>query len=110
MKRCGGPSPNVRRCETPEHYLGRAPMSTQTRPTAFGRIFPPRADWLACAPTEEVLDPFLAIVDTHHHLWRAPGRYLVDDLFADTLTGHNIEATVFVECRQAYHTSGPVEL
>jgi predicted TIM-barrel fold metal-dependent hydrolase len=85
-------------------------MSTETRPTAFGRIFAPRVDWLARAPAEEVIDPGLAIVDTHHHLWRAPGRYLVDDLFADTSTGHNVEATVFVECRQGYHTTGPVEL
>jgi len=50
-------------------------MSTETPPTAFGRIFAPRVDWLARAPAEEVIDPGLAIVDTHHHLWRAPGRY-----------------------------------
>ena len=85
-------------------------MSTEIRPTAFGRIFAPRADWLARAPAEEVIDPGLAIVDTHHHLWHAPGRYLIDDHFSDTSTGHNIEATVFVECRQGYRTTGPVEL
>jgi L-fuconolactonase len=85
-------------------------MSTGTPPTPFGRIFAPRAVWLARAPFEEVIDPDLAIVDTHHHLWSAPGRYLVDDLFSDTSTGHNVEATVFVECRQGYRTTGPVEL
>jgi predicted TIM-barrel fold metal-dependent hydrolase len=85
-------------------------MSTGTRPTAFGRIFAPREDWLARAPAEEVIDPGLAIVDTHHHLWSAPGRYLVDDLLSDTSSGHNVVASVFVECRQSYRTDGPVEL
>src|SRR5262245_28533060 len=85
-------------------------MNTDTGPTAFGRIFAPRVDWLARAPFEEVIDPDLAIVDTHHHLWNAPGRYLLDELYSDTSTGHNIQATVFVECRQGYRTTGPVEL
>jgi len=85
-------------------------MDTSTRPTAFGRIFAPREDWLASAPAEEVLDPGLAIVDPHHHLWSAPGRYLVDDLLSDTASSHNVAATVFVECRQSYRTDGPVEL
>jgi predicted TIM-barrel fold metal-dependent hydrolase len=85
-------------------------MGTRTRPAVFGRIFAPREDWLARAPTEEVIDPGLAIVDTHHHLWSAPGHYLVDDLLSDTSSGHNVEATVFVECRQSYRTDRPVEL
>jgi len=84
-------------------------MGTGTRPTAFGRIFAPREDWLARAPAEEVIDPGLAIVDTHHHLWSAPGRYLVDDLLLDTSSGHNVQSTVFVECRQSYRTDGPIE-
>ena len=29
---------------------------------------------------------------------------------ADTGTGHNIEATVFIECRTNYRTDGPVEM
>ena len=45
-------------------------MSVDHQPTAFGRIFPAREDWLARAPVEEILEPELAIVDTHHHLWR----------------------------------------
>ena len=36
--------------------------------------------------------------------------YLLDDLHADTGSGHRIEATVFVECSWAYRTDGPVEL
>jgi predicted TIM-barrel fold metal-dependent hydrolase len=85
-------------------------MSANNQPTAFGRIFAPREDWLARAPAEEILSPELAIIDTHHHLWNAPGRYLVDDLLADTASGHNIEATVFIDCRQSYRKDGPVEL
>jgi predicted TIM-barrel fold metal-dependent hydrolase len=80
------------------------------RTTAFGRIFAPRADWLARAPGEDIIDADLAIIDTHHHLWTEPGRYLVDDLLADTSSGHNVVATVFVDCRQGYRTDGPAEL
>jgi predicted TIM-barrel fold metal-dependent hydrolase len=85
-------------------------MSANKQSTAFGRIFAPREAWLALAPAEEILEPELAIVDTHHHLWSAPGRYLVDDLLSDSESGHNIQATVFVECRQSYRTDGPAEL
>jgi hypothetical protein len=85
-------------------------MSANNQPTAFGRIFAPREDWLARAPAEEILEPELAIIDTHHHLWNAPGRYLVDDLSADAASGQKIEATVFIDCRQSYRKDGPVEL
>jgi predicted TIM-barrel fold metal-dependent hydrolase len=85
-------------------------MSADQQPTAYGRIFAPREAWLARAPAEAILEPGLAIIDTHHHLWSAPGRYLVEDLLADTASGHNVEATVFIDCRQSYRTDGPVEL
>jgi L-fuconolactonase len=85
-------------------------MSASHQPTAYGRIFAPREDWLARAPAEEIRNPGLAIIDTHHHLWSEPGRYLVDDLLADTASGHNVEATVYIDCRQSYRKDGPVEL
>jgi L-fuconolactonase len=85
-------------------------MSVDHQPTAFGRIFPAREDWLARAPVEKILEPELAIVDTHHHLWSERGRYLVEELLADTGTGHNVEATVFIECRTNYRTDGPIEM
>jgi L-fuconolactonase len=78
--------------------------------TAYGRIFAPRQEWLAHAPAEEILEPEIAIIDTHHHLWSAPGRYLVEDVLVDTASGHNVEATVFIECRSNYRTHGPIEL
>lgn len=50
----------------------------------------------------------MAIVDAHHHLWDRPGqRYLLDDLLRDTNTGHDIRATVFVQCRTMYRCDGP---
>ena len=36
--------------------------------------------------------------------------YLLEDLWADTGSGHNIERTVFVECRASYRPDGPEEL
>ena len=70
---------------------------------------------------EPILEPELPIVDPHHHLWdrrtyAAPAggehpfmtaiadarRYLLDELLADTGSGHNVVATVFVECGAFY--------
>ena len=64
--------------------------------------------WLASV-TEEIIEPALPIVDPHHHLWRHRGlpAYLVDQLWADTGSGHNVVKTVFVECHAEYLTTGP---
>ena len=78
---------------------------------------------------EPILEPELPIIDPHHHLWdrrnyatpQAPDhpfmtaikdarRYLLDELMADTGSGHNVVATVFVECGAFYKADGPVEL
>jgi len=78
---------------------------------------------------EAILDPELPIVDPHHHLWDqktyAPPsadehpfvtaiadarRYLLDQLLADTTSGHNIRGTVFVECGAFYKASGPAAM
>jgi L-fuconolactonase len=70
----------------------------------------PNAAWLA-QRVEDALDPALPIIDPHHHLWERPGdRYFLDELLADTETGHNIVATVFVQCVWAYRTAGPEAL
>ena len=37
-------------------------------------------------------------------------RYLLDELLADTGSGHNVVATVFLECGAIYRADGPVEL
>lgn len=77
----------------------------------FGRIFPPNLEWLQKQPVETILDANLAIIDTHHHLWDYPNnRYLLDELVNDLRSGHNVVATVYVECQAMYRKEGPVEM
>jgi L-fuconolactonase len=69
-----------------------------------------RESWLDLVQ-EEILEPDLPIIDPHHHLWDHPGeRYLLPDLLRDTGTGHDIRATVFVQCGAMYRAGGPGEL
>ena len=70
---------------------------------------PIRQDWLA-QWQEEILEPDLPIVDPHHHLWDVPDwdtRYLLDELLADLDSGHNIVATVFLQCWSMHKADGP---
>ncbi len=71
----------------------------------------PDPAWLARL-REDVLEPGLPIIDPHHHLWDRPGnRYFLDDLLADTEGGgHNVRATVFLQCGAFYREDGPEEL
>jgi len=72
-------------------------------------------DWHALT-SEASLEPELPICDPHHHLWdrrtaRIPyQRYLIDELTADTASGHNVRSTVFIECRSMYRKDGPQEM
>src|SRR6204780_5730800 len=80
------------------------------------------------AATESILEPDLPIIDPHHHLWDWPAailaarpapehgfttvvrramRYLLPELLAALNTGHNIRATVFVQCGAMYRADGP---
>ena len=61
---------------------------------------------------EDVIEPERRIVDPHHHLWDRPGfgSYMLQDLWADTGSGHDVEQTVFVECRTSWRTDGPEAL
>jgi L-fuconolactonase len=69
-----------------------------------------KAKWRA-QHREEILEPELPIIDPHHHLWVRPGnRYLIDEFLADAQSGHNIKASVFVECGSFYRKGGPVEM
>src|SRR5437660_9927552 len=76
---------------------------------AFGRIFAPREDWLANAQPEAILEPDLAIIDSHHHLWEEPGRYLLENYLADAGTGHNLVASVYIESGSHQRSKGPAE-
>lgn len=75
--------------------------------------------------TEQILEPDLPIVDPHHHLWdlrplmgafpeprhdfleaiAGAAYYTFDALHADTHSGHNVVATVFMECGAFYDAS-----
>ncbi|QQO35576.1 amidohydrolase family protein [Bradyrhizobium diazoefficiens] len=79
---------------------------------------------------ESILEPTRPIIDPHHHLWdlsrrvaasAAPRdpfddvrvhtpRYLLDELLADLNSGHNIRATVHLECDSMYRASGANEM
>lgn len=68
-----------------------------------------RAQWRA-QTREDILEPDLPIIDPHHHLWDRPGnRYLLDEFLADARSGHNIKASVFVDCGSFYRKHGPAE-
>lgn len=68
-------------------------------------------DWLALVQ-EDIMDADRAIIDPHHHLWRKrfDRDYLLEDLWQDTGSGHNIKQTVFIECRAFYHKDAPEHL
>lgn len=68
-------------------------------------------DWLALVK-EDVIDADRPIIDPHHHLWRKRFNkdYLLDDLWQDTNSGHNIRQTVFIECRAFYDKEAPSHL
>lgn len=79
----------------------QGPSLTPSRQVAI------REAWLA-RRQEPILEPALPIIDPHHHLWDHPGeRYFLDDLLRDTATGHDIRATVFIQCGAMYRAEGP---
>jgi hypothetical protein len=92
---------------SPAHAQTSAPAA----PAAAGGAPPaPRYGDPACwaQRKEEILEPALEIVDPHHHLWDRDGhRNLLDQLLADTGSGHNITQSVFIECGRA---NGPTEM
>src|SRR5439155_13497725 len=98
--------------------LRPAPVQSQTRTApavAVPGSAPPGARYGDPAwweqRKEEILEPALEIVDPHHHLWVRKGhRYLLDQLLADTDSGHNITQSVFIECGEMYRADGPAEM
>ena len=83
-------------------------MAASTAPASKSGLYAdPREDWLA-QHTEEIIDPARPIVDPHHHLWDRGGlRYMIEEMAADIASGHNIVATVYVDCRSMYRAHGP---
>ena len=83
------------------------PASDQTFSPAH---IPVRPEWLEVI-REEILEPERPIVDPHHHLWDRPGqRYMFEEFLEDIRSGHNIQSTVFIQCRSMYRASGAVEM
>ncbi|MAK60563.1 MAG: amidohydrolase [Ponticaulis sp.] len=70
-----------------------------------------RDDWLAQF-SEDILEPEREIVDPHHHLWigRGGSDYLLEHLWKDTGSGHNVVETMFMECHWSYRKDGPEHL
>jgi len=95
---------------TPAHAQTGAPAAPVTPGSAPpGSRYGDPAWW--AQRKEEILEPALEIVDPHHHLWDRKGhRYLLDQLLADTGSGHNIARSVFVECGEMYRADGPAEM
>ena len=90
-------------------------MSADATGEYRGLIFRNDADltaWLAKRPREAALEPALPIIDPHHHFWDTPhrGRYFLPELLEDIGGGHNIVATVFLECQAMYRKHGPAEM
>ncbi|MBX9749149.1 MAG: amidohydrolase family protein [Roseococcus sp.] len=57
-----------------------------------------------------MLDAGLPIIDPHHHIWeQVDQRYLLPELLADTGSGHDIRATVFIQCASQYDMAEPPE-
>ena len=83
-------------------------MAGSTIPAVkLGLYTEPRKDWLA-QHVEAIIDPARPIIDPHHHLWDRSGeRYLLEDIVADVTSGHNVIATVYVDCRSMYRKNGP---
>ena len=91
--------------------VGGVRWSSSRQPARFGRIHTPDNAWLATGPAEQILEPELPIIDTHHHLWQRPDhRYLLHELLADLDSGHRVVATVFLQCHAMYRASGPEEM
>src|SRR5260370_36808073 len=81
--------------------------ASNTPASKSGLYADPREDWLALRK-EEVIDPARPIVDPHHQLWDRGGlRYMIEEMRDDIASGHNIAASVYVDCRSMYRAHGP---
>jgi len=84
---------------------------TSSKAASSSNYLAVRPDWLARG-VEEALEPDLPIIDAHHHLWDRPNwRYLFDEYLADiAASGHNVAASVFVQCQAMYRADGPAAM
>ncbi len=95
-----------------EHAGSREPTGSIAPHVITGRGFVlDRDEWLAMHG-EDVLEPDLAIIDPHVHQYDEPGNihYLYEKLRTDLTSGHDIRATVYVQCRSFLRADGPEEM
>ena len=60
---------------------------------------------------EAAIEPEIPIIDAHHHMWdRPPEHYGLPELLEEFGQGHNIRASVFVECTAMFKADGPEAL
>src|ERR1700722_17164691 len=83
-------------------------MATSTAAASKSGLYAdPRPEWLA-PRQEDIIDPARPILDPHHHLLDRGGQpYLIEEMVDDIASGHNIVATVYVDCRSMYRANGP---
>jgi len=54
--------------------------------------------------TEDIILPDLPVIDSHIHLWRRNGTdYLAADFLNDAASGHNVGASIYVECDMSFN-------
>ena len=101
----------------PDHIPGAGSLvQTGSRPSErlrkerFAPTFPENEvllSWLRKEAPEEILEPEIPIIDTHHHLWDLRGRsygfgprgqivYGLQECLEDMCDGHNVVKTVFI--------------
>lgn len=57
---------------------------------------------------EDILEPDLAIIDAHHHIWDRPvAKYMLDEWLADINAGHKIIGSVYCEANAFLRKDGP---
>lgn len=88
-----------------------AEPSNHTPPGPIASMFgEPRPNWLALH-SEPIINASIPVVDAHHHLWRHYGApYMMEDFAGDLAAGHNVVASVYVECGSMYREHGPEAL
>jgi L-fuconolactonase len=79
--------------------------ANQTRELRVVRQPQPEARWLLQS-REESIEPALEVIDAHHHFSEHWGGYMPQDLLEDGV-GHNVVATVYVQCGWQYRSDGP---
>jgi predicted TIM-barrel fold metal-dependent hydrolase len=60
---------------------------------------------------EDAIEPDIPIIDPHHHLWvMGAFRYMLPEYLSDIRSGHNVQASIYMEAWTGYRKDGPEEL